>query len=127
MRHEPSPDIDRRLRDAFEPDSRAAARVAARAASGGATRPSRPGRLVPRLVWAGGAVLAMAIATTVYWRTVPASAPEPQPAILLSGSFTDDVLIVSEPDGSVSLSDQGARDDRPPDGSGIVLVEGDLK
>jgi hypothetical protein len=32
---------------------------------------------------------------------------------------------VSAPDGSVSVSGPGARDDRPQDGSGIVLVEGE--
>jgi hypothetical protein len=127
MRHEPLPDIDRRLRQAFEPESLTVARVVAGAASGDATRPSRPGRLVPRLVWAGGVVLAMALATTVYRRAGLAVLPEPPVELLLSVSFTDDVLVVSAPDGSVDLCGPGARDDRPPDGSGIVLVEGDSR
>jgi hypothetical protein len=43
----------------------------------------------------------------------------------LSGSLTDGLLVISLPDGSVSISDGGTRDSRPPDGYGIVLVEGD--
>jgi hypothetical protein len=47
--------------------------------------------------------------------------------LLLSGSFAGDILVLSEPDGSVSVSGPGAREDRPPDGFGIVFVEGDFK
>jgi hypothetical protein len=73
------------------------------------------------------AILAVAIATSVYWRGGTVVQPEPSADLVLSGSFTDDVLILSAPDGSVSLSGPGTRDDRPPDGSGIVLVEGDFR
>ena len=118
-------EVDRRLRETFEPDGIAVARVVAAAASG--TAPLRGhDRRALRLVWAGGAVLGLTIATAVYWRSAVFVPPEPQ-GYVLSGSFNDDVLVLSAPDGSVSLSGPGARDDRPADGSGIVLVEGDVR
>jgi hypothetical protein len=124
MTHDPQPDIDRRLREAFEPDSRAVARVMTGASTDTAARRHWP----PRLAWATVVVLAVVAGATAYWRSVPAVQPEaPQELLLLSGSFTDDVFVVSAPDGSVYLSGPGARDDRPPDGSGIVFVEGEFR
>jgi hypothetical protein len=118
-------EVDRRLRETFEPDGTAIARVVAAAASGEVPRRRRRRRPL-RLAWAAVAVLAVAIATTAYWRAGIVAQPEPR-GVVLSGSFTNDVLILSAPDGSVSLTGPGFRDDRPQDGSGIVLVEGDLK
>jgi hypothetical protein len=124
MTNDPLPDVDRRLRGAFEPDAAAVARVTV--AAGEASRRGRR-RQALRLAWAGGAVLAAALGTAVYWRVASAPVIEQAPTDLLSGSFTGDVLVLSESDGSVSVSGPGSREDRPPDGFGIVLVEGDLK
>jgi hypothetical protein len=120
------PDVDWRLREAFEPEAQAVARVTAGALSATAAC-GRPRRLAQRLAWAGGAVLAAALGAAVYWRAASSPAAGQAPADLLSGSFTGDVLVLSEPDGSVSVSGPGTRDDRPPEGFGIVLVEGDAK
>lgn len=122
MTHDPLREVDRRLRETFEPDAVAVARVVAGAASAGSARRRR--RLL-RLAWAAAALFAVG-GTAAFWHSRSVRRPEP-PELVLSGSFTDDVLVLSAPDGSLSLSGPGARDDRPPDGYGIVLVEGDLK
>ena len=125
MTHDLPDEVDRRLREPFEPDGVTVARVVAASASGTAPRRGHRRRALT-LAWAGGALLGLTIATAVYWRSAASLPPDP-PAYVFSGSFNDDVLVLSAPDGSVSLSGPGARDDRPPDGSGIVLVEGDPK
>jgi hypothetical protein len=116
-------EIDRRLRETFEPDGVSVARVVAAAASGEAPG-HRRGSL--RLAWAAVALIAVAVAAGIYERP-RAPAPAEPAELLISGSFTEDVLILRAPDGSISLSGPGVRDDRPQDGSGIVFVEGDPK
>jgi hypothetical protein len=118
--------IDRRVREAFEPDALSVARVTAGSVSA-APAHDRGRRQALRLAWVGGTVLAAALGTAVYWRAASGPRAEPVPADLITGSFAGDVLVLSEPDGSVSLSGPGTREDRPPEGFGIVLVEGDLK
>ena len=124
MTHTPPPDIDRRLREAFAGDASSVARVVRGALSAGAL-PS--GRLWTSVA-AAAAVVVMA-SVLALWPSTPTLAPEPEPSAspFLSGSVTDGVLVVALPDGSTSISWGGARDDRPPDGSGIVLVEGELR
>jgi hypothetical protein len=77
-------------------------------------------------VVASGVVCVLIAAVSAVWlpgpfRPVPGT-PE---VVSLSGSFTDGLLVLSLPDGSVSISGEGTRESRPPDGCGIVLVEGE--
>jgi hypothetical protein len=130
MTDAPRPDLDRRLREAFAPDPAAVTRV-----SGGVDARSRRGSSRPAaaslaraaaLCVTGGAVFA-ALVLLVEPR-VPSPAAEPEPAtVSLSGSFTDGLLVVSLPDGSVAITGGEARRDRPQDGFGLVLVEGELQ
>jgi hypothetical protein len=122
MPDEPRPDVDRRLRGAFGDDPAAVARIVEGALARSTTAPNR-GWL--RLV-AGAAAVCIA-AALVFWPSPPATEPKPPPTLSLSGSFTDGLLAVSLPDGSTSITSAGAREDRPPDGYGIVLVEGEIK
>jgi hypothetical protein len=130
MIDEPRPDIDRRLRDAFAPDPAAVRRVAENAGARPRLEPEgRHSRLAARaaaLCVTGGAVLAVVMLLAQLRMPPPVAEPEPG-RTSLSGSFTDGLLAVSLPDGSTSITSAGARDDRPPDGYGIVLVEGEIK
>jgi hypothetical protein len=76
-----------------------------------------------RVAFGVGLAAGLIAAVSTVWpdRTVPG----PFEVMSLSGSLTDGLLVISLPDGSVSISDEGTRDSRPPDGYGIVLVEGD--
>ena len=122
MPDDPRPDVDRRLRGAFGDDPAAVARIVEGALARSTPAPNR-GWL--RLV-AGAAAVCIA-AALVFWPSPPATEPKPPPTLSLSGSFTDGLLAVSLPDGSTSITSAGAREDRPPDGYGIVLVEGEIK
>jgi hypothetical protein len=57
------------------------------------------------------------------WQRQPA--PDLPPSGELDGWFAGDVLVAPMADGSVAIIGPGARDDRPPDGLGIVLVSGE--
>jgi hypothetical protein len=121
MKNDSPPDIDRRVRDAFAASPETVARVV-----GGAMADRAPRRRrgwVPGLV-ATAAVVVIATAVAL-WPTRPE--PTPPESTFLSGSFTDGVLVVSLPDGSVSISGDASREDRPPDGCGIVVVEGGVR
>jgi hypothetical protein len=134
-----TPDIDRRLREAFEDDAAAAARIAREALADEDAHPGRstPDTLTARMPrgrngWAAvaaGAAVVLIASALVFWpdRRLPEPAAEPSEPLVLSGVITDGALIVQLPDGSTSISWGGARDDRPPDGSGIVIVEGVAK
>jgi hypothetical protein len=148
-----TPDIDRRLREAYEDDAVAAARVARAALSDDevlASRVSRSaltvddagdGRLDRRSAaakargarrrWAAVATAAVLLVASalVLWpaRPLPEPAAEPSAPPMLSGVITDGALVVSMPDGSTSIAWGGARSDRLPDGYGMVLVEGDSR
>jgi hypothetical protein len=120
MTHDEPPDVDARLRAAFHADDRSAARVA----QGAFARAAR--NVAPRRRWRiGVGVAAIAalvlVAFLVRPRLVPVTPAEPP---VLSGTLDDGVLVVALPDGSVSITGPGPRTDRPPDGYGIVFVEG---
>jgi len=130
MTDEPRRDIDRRLREAFAPDPAAVTRVSA-----GVHARSHRGSSGPRaaslarvasLCVTGGAVLAVLGLLLQRWAPPPAVEPEPA-TVSLSGSFTDGLLVVSLPDGSVAITGGDARQDRPQDGFGLVLAEGELR
>jgi hypothetical protein len=74
---------------------------------------------------AGGIAVALLAVVLSVWPARPL--PAPSDVTTLSGSFAGGLLVLSMPDGSVSISDGGTREDRPPDGYGILLVEGELK
>lgn len=120
MTLERPPDVDGTVRDAFRSDDAAATRVV----RGAFARAARP---VPRSMWRRYAVLPAAAVVVVFvvFLVQPRPAPpEPAEPPALSGSLIDGVLVVDLPDGSVSITDAGVRDDRP-DGFGIVFVEGE--
>ena len=122
------PDVDRRLRDAFPDDAPAAGRVA-RAALADEV-PS--GRRYGWTALAAASIVTLAIALTS-WPARQAPPRETDRALaqdaplVLSGSIVDGALVVTLPDGSTSIAWGGARNDRPPDGSGIVFVEGVIR
>jgi hypothetical protein len=124
----PPPDVDRRVRDAFPDDGPAAGRLARAALADEATSRRRYGWTA--LAAAGIVTLAIALTS---WPARQTSTPGTDPApvqdapLVLSGSMVDGALVVSFPDGSTSIAWGGARNDRPPDGSGIVFVEGVIR
>ena len=121
MADDPQADLDRRLRDAFEPGPRAAARIASAALADRA--------VTRRRGWLGLAAAAATVcivSALVFWPSGPIPHVEPA-ALSLSGSLTDGLLVVSLPDGSVAITGGDARQDRPQDGFGLVLVEGELR
>ena len=120
MTHEEPPDVDRRLRDAFRLDPRVVAKVVRAALEPEARVPLRW-----RLAAGAGAAVVAVSAALALWPHRPAQVPPED--MSLSGSFTNGVLVLPLPDGSVSISDDGTRESRPPDGYGIVLVEGELR
>ena len=119
MTHERPPELDRRLREAFQPDSRTVARVVRGA------RVAEARQVRWRVALGVGVAAALIAAVSTRWPAQPA--PGSLEVMSLSGSLTDGLLVLSLPDGSVSISDEGAREDRPPDGYGIVLVEGESR
>jgi hypothetical protein len=121
MADDPHAALDRRLRDAFEPDHRAVSRVAREARTAhGTARPRR---------WLGLAAAAATgciVSALVFWPLRPLPHVEPAAAALV-GSVTDGILVVPLPDGSVAITGGEARKDRPDPGYGIVLVEGEFR
>jgi hypothetical protein len=117
-------DLDHRLRAAFEPSPDSVSRVVEAAASGRGT--SHRFGLRPALV-SLGVVGLVALAGAGFWARGHLEAPRVPPAASpgLAAWFDDEVLVVSESDGSVSLVGPGGRDERPSDGEGIVLVLGE--
>jgi hypothetical protein len=150
-----TPDIDRRLREAFDDDAVAAARVARAALAEDEVLASRvtrsalildnagDGRLDRRsaaakapharrcwaAVAAAGAAVLLVASALVFWpaRPLPEPAAEPSEPPMLSGVITDGALVVSMPDGSVLISAGGPRTDRLPDGFALVIVEGAIR
>jgi len=132
------PDIDRRLREAFDDDPTTAARVTRaaladdRSAGGFSRGPVTAAAPRARRRWpavAAGAAVVLIASALAFWpaRPLPDPHAEPPAPPMLSGSIIDGALIIALPDGSTSISWGAARDDRPPDGSGIVFVEGAIR
>jgi hypothetical protein len=119
MTDDPHTSLDRRLREAFEADPRAVARVA-EGALAGERRRWRP-------AWTAATVAAaLCLAAAVaLWPSGPAT--ELGRGAFPSGTLTDGLLVVPLPDGSVAISGGEARQGRPDDGYGIVIVEGELQ
>ncbi|MFO7692153.1 MAG: hypothetical protein R6V57_03605 [Vicinamibacterales bacterium] len=121
MADDPHAPLDDRLREAFEADPQAASRVAREALT------AQPA--ARRRVWltavSAAAIVCLAAAMAL-WPSGPAPPAEPAGAVLV-GSFTDGLLVVPLPDGSVAITGGEARRGRPDDGYGIVLVEGELR
>lgn len=131
MTDAPGPDLDGRLREAFAPDPAAVTRVSAVADARSRRGSSGPRAAslarVASLCVTGGAVLAIIMLLRVGSRVTPPAA-QPEPAtVSLSGSFTDGLLVVPLPDGSVAITGGEARQDRPDEGYGFVLVEGERR
>ena len=120
MDDELRPDIDRRLREAFEPGPGAVNRVR----EGAAARSRRVS--ASRRVALAASVAAICVAAALaLWR--PPRVAAPGPPELLAGSLSDGVISVPLPDGSTFITGGQARLNRPSDGYGIVLVEGELR
>jgi hypothetical protein len=111
-------EIDRKVRESFRLEPTAVTRIVA-GAQAVADRPPH--------VWAGRVALAaatmLALAAAVAWWPRPPVVPAPSDAPL-SWSLAGDVLVVAWPDGSASILGPDRDAERPPDGFGIVLVEG---
>ncbi len=127
MTIEPNDDVDRRLRDAFAVDGDSARRVSDRAL---AVRPRhrRRAALVASLALAA----VMLSAGLVAWLSRPPVRPPLAATGLvgvaeLTGSVVNDVLIVPIPGDVVVIAGPDQQDDRPPQGSGVVLLEGDAR
>ena len=128
MTTEPDDNVDRAVRDAFVVDGAAVDRVANQALLAAAPRRTR--RLATGAAWSLAAVVVVAGLTV--WLTRPVALPPSTPAadvsvLDLSGSLVDGVLVLPIPDDGVVIVGPGERDDRPSDGYGIVLVEGELR
>jgi hypothetical protein len=118
MSDELRPDLDERIRRAFEPGTVLVRRVV-QGAMGGPLRvlPWRP------IAFAAGASVLCVAAVLALWMSP--NPVEPESAVpILTAACIDGVVVLPMPDGSVSASSGEARDDRPPKGRGIILVEG---
>ena len=132
MTTEPHGDLDRQLRDAFAPEPAAVVRVADRA-----LEEAPRGRLSRRAIAGiGVAVAIVLLAGAVAVRMSKPADTESTPAVEaldtpsgpdLSAFFTDGVLVVPVSDTDIVIVGAGERGERPPDGFGIVLVEGELR
>jgi len=117
-------EIDERLRQAFEPDASAVARVASRAlgAAPGSRRQSRLA-LAAAAVAAAGLVLATALTVS---RSARAPAPPAGPETV-TGTLSGGLLVIRMPDGSTSITGGPAREGRSPEGHGLVLMGGEQR
>jgi hypothetical protein len=130
MTDESRPDIDRRLREAFACDPAAVRRVAA-GADARSRRNAKGRRMavaarVAALCVAPGAVLAIIMLLRPAQMPPPGTGPEPA-RVALPGTVTEGLRVVPLPDGSIAVTGGEARQGRPDDGYGIVLVEGELR
>jgi hypothetical protein len=134
MVNDPNERVDERLRTTFEVDDGVATRLADRSLVG----PRRPrARRWPKLAgWRLRASLALATvafcAGLAAWLSRPIIVPVPTTppgadVSRLFGSFVDGVLIVPIPDDVIVVAQPERRENRPRDGSGIVVVEGDAR
>ncbi len=124
---EPNEHVDQTLRDAFPVDRGVAVRVSDRVLAA-PPHPRRRASLAASLALAAVTLCAGLVA----WLSRPPARPSPvttapAPVTELTGSFVDGVLSVSIPGDGVVIAGPGQRDDRPPEGSGVVLLEGDAR
>ena len=112
-------EIDRRIRESYRVEPAAVRRVVEAAQAAADARPRRAWALRTAAAVVGVAALAAAVA---WWPRQPV-VPAPAEA-LVSGSLADGVLVLTWPDGSTAIFGADRGDERPPDGVGIVLVEG---
>jgi hypothetical protein len=140
MTTEPNEHVDEKLREAFAVDDVAATRMASRALAGPSRRWARRwARLrIPDLrLWTRPLCASLALATLALcaglaaWLSrptivQPSATPQAGAVIQLSGSVVDGVLILPIPDDGIVIATSERRD-RPRDGSGIVVVEGDVR
>jgi hypothetical protein len=115
-------DVDRMVRESFGLEPAAVRRVIAGAQAAPAARPGRGWSL--RTAVAAGAVLVLAAAAA--WWPRPPEVPTPA-EVPLHWSLSGDLLVVAWPDGSASILGPDRSGERPPDGCGIVLVDGGLQ
>ena len=115
-------ETDSRIRESFGLEPEAVQRIVAGAQTAGAEQPRRAWPI--RAVLATVGVLALAAAIAWWPASRPPATSGATEVASITGSLTDGVLVVTWPDGSASIlgPDRGA--ERPPDGFGIVLVEG---
>ncbi len=141
MASEPNEDVDEKVREAFVMNEATAARMAGHALSAPPRRPTSS-RVRASLALAAVALCA-GLTAWLFRPTIPAAIPRPSPGAgeyarpagaleqadtsELSGSFVDDVLIVPIPDEAIVIAGPDGRSDRPPDGYGIVIVEGGVR
>lgn len=122
MTHLRPDEIDRRVRETFGVEPAAIRRVTDGALAAAEGPPRRT--WVLRAIVATVSVLALA-AAVAWWPRPPVPAETTEQVV--TASFVDGVLVLSFPDGSASISGADRRDERPPDGFGIVLVNGDTR
>jgi len=121
MADESRHDVERRLREIFEPSPDAVGRVRDAAL---AEPQRRRGGWRPALAVA--AILMGLAAVLVLWRG-PEAPVSPASTEVLAGTLSEGLLVVQLPDGSTSITGGPAREGRSPEGSGVVLVEGDFR
>lgn len=124
MTTEPNERVDQTLRDAFAVGDDVAKRVSDDALAA-PPHHRRRAPLVASLALAAVTVCAGVVA----WLSYPPIRPSlvtkaPKDVTELTGSFVDGVLIVPIPGDAIVIAGPGQRDDRPPKGSGVVLLEG---
>ena len=127
MTTEPNEHVDQTLRDAFAVGDDVAGRLSEHALAA-------PPRHRRRTALLGSLALAVVTlcAGLVAWLSRPPVRPSlvttaPVDVTELTGSFVDGVLIVPIPGDVIVIAGPDQRDDRPPEGSGVVLLEGDAR
>jgi len=113
-------EVDRRIRESYRVEPAAIRRVVESAQGASAIAPRRAWALRTAVAATAG-VLALS-AAVLWWPRAPI-VPAPAESVV-SGSLTDGVLVLTWPDGSTSILGPDRGDERPPDGIGIVMVEG---
>jgi len=120
--------VDRRVREAFAPDPASVERLAGRAL---AASPSRQHRRGVGAVAAATAAVALVIwGLASYQRPLTTSPPRDAGhpgSIELTGSAVGGVLVVLASDHDFIIVGGDERGERPPDGYGVVLVEGESR
>lgn len=114
-------DVERRLRESFEPPPGAVRRV-----RDGALAARQPRRAGWKPALAAAAAVTGLAAALVFWRG-PEPPVSPAGTEMLDGTLSEGLLLIQLPDGSTSITGGHAREGRTPEGYGFVLVEGGLR